>query len=93
MPLVVLECNECKGPLKNGITLQWLVSAGSNPQSFLGETMEFEIPLLESSGWIKDPQNTLLPWTMPSKCDMIQVLSRLSVSISIHLRIKVLWCI
>ena len=45
---------------------------------FLGAPAKFSLPLLESAGWLKDPQNTLKPYTVPTKCDMVQVLSRLS---------------
>jgi hypothetical protein len=48
--------------------------------SFKDGAMEvnFSVELLETSGWLKDTQNTLKEWKAPSQCDMIQVLSRLS---------------
>lgn len=74
--MVVLECASCQGPVSTGITLAYPISA--YPGSFNGDAMTFTIPLLEDQGWTKDPQNTLLEWSDASKCDVIQVLSRLS---------------
>lgn len=76
--LVVLQCSECTGPVGKGITLAFPYDAIKKTTSFNGETTAFTIPLREDAGWRKDPQNTLLPWKAPSRCDMIQVLSRLS---------------
>lgn len=76
--LVILECDECIGPLRKGIRLVFPISASVTAKSFTGKTTEFSIPLLEGAGWLKDPQNALSKWTTPSQCDMIQVLSRLS---------------
>ena len=39
----------------------------------IGTPTEFVIPLREDLGWVKDPQNRVLPWKESSKCDMIQV--------------------
>ncbi len=80
IPLVKLECASCLGPVSQGITLIYPLN---NPRvgKYNGETRTFQLPLLESDGWLKDPQNTLLPWRPASQCDLIQVLSRLSVSI------------
>ena len=38
----------------------------------------FEIPILETNGWLKDPHNTLLDWNPPTQCEFIQVLTHLS---------------
>lgn len=79
--MVQLECAECPGPVSKGVTLAFPVSAYtalSGGSTFTGDTMAFSIPLLEGKGWLKDSQNTLTPWTAASKCDVIQVLSRLS---------------
>jgi hypothetical protein len=46
--------------------------------AFNGQAQEFILSLREDAGWLKDPQNTLIAWTKPSKCDLLQVLSRLS---------------
>lgn len=76
--LVVLECDECNGPLRKGIKLVFPISASATAKAFKGDTTAFSIPLLEGSGWLKDPQNALKQWTVPSQCDFIQVVSRLS---------------
>jgi hypothetical protein len=72
---VELECESCIGPVGKGILLAFLMKSVT---SFTGSTTVFSITLTENSGWLKDPQNSLLKWSQPSKCDMIQVLSRLS---------------
>lgn len=74
--LVELDCRTCVGPVGPGITLVFPLR--SYPSAFKGDTTVFALELSENAGWLKDPQNVLLPWTTPSKCDMIQVLSRLS---------------
>lgn len=78
--VVILECDTCIGPVGLGITLGY--SMGTLKKSpngaFTGSATTITIPLHESAGWLKDPQNVLLPWYKPSQCDMIQVLSRLS---------------
>lgn len=75
VPAVILECASCDGPVSKGIRLAIPVSV---LQPFAGSTMTFKVTLIESKGWVKDPQNTLLSWSRPTQCDMIQVLSRLS---------------
>lgn len=74
--LVQLECSSCIGPIGKGIMLVFPISAAKG--SFSGSTMSFTIPLQEGKGWLKDPQNSLVAWRAPSKCDLIQVLSRMS---------------
>lgn len=74
MNIIEMECADCNGPVRKGITLGFPVKI----VHFTGETAVFTIPLLENAGWLKDPQNTLLLWSKPTKCDIIQVLSRLS---------------
>jgi len=80
--LIQLDCAECVGPVGKGITIVYpLTKALAEASSaFKGGAMEavFSVELLESSGWLKDPQNTLVKWAPPSQCDIIQVLSRLS---------------
>lgn len=73
-----LECDSCVGPVGRGILLAMPVAAMKAFKSFNGAPTVFTVPLIESAGWIKDPQNTLKTWSKPSQCDMIQVLSRLS---------------
>jgi hypothetical protein len=80
--LVQLDCAECIGPVGKGITLVYPLSKALREaaSSFKDGSMEvsFSLELLESSGWLKDSQNTLKEWQPPSQCDLIQVLSRLS---------------
>merc|ERR1719473_939618 len=74
--VIQLDCNDCIGPVGKGITLHYPMSALSS--TFDGSVQKFDILLHENSGWLKDPQNTLLAWNPPTQCDIIQVLSRLS---------------
>ena len=76
--VVVLECSACTGPVGAGIRLALPANALPIKGSFDGTATKFSIQLLEGAGWLKDPQNTLKSWTPASKCDLIQVLSRLS---------------
>lgn len=78
--VVVLECATCNGPVGKGITLGFSLKAllTSRNGAFSGSAKRITVSLLEGAGWLKDSQNTLKPWTVPSKCDIIQVLSRLS---------------
>jgi len=75
--LVILECAQCVGPVGTGITLGFPIK-NLPYMKFTGAPMRYTLPLLETAGWVKDPQNTLQKWTIPTKCDMIQVLSRLT---------------
>lgn len=77
---VLLHCKDCTGPVYGGITLALPLGVlrKSHPSLFKGTPTEVSIKLLESAGWLKDPQNTLKQWYTPSQCDVIQVLSRLS---------------
>jgi len=77
VPLVILECDTCVGPVSQGITLVFPINV-PRVGRYGGETKAFSIPLSENEGWLKDPQNTLKPWIPASQCDVIQVLSRLS---------------
>eukprot|EP01039_Chlorochromonas_danica_P003028 gene3028-3303_t len=78
--VVILECSTCDGPVGKGITLGYNMATlfQSRNGRFTGQSQRITINLDENGGWLKDPQNTLLPWTKPSQCDIIQVLSRLS---------------
>lgn len=80
--VVILECAECEGPVGAGITLHYTMNslAKSPHGAFTGASRRVSIPLVEGNtgGWLKDPQNSLQSWSAPSKCDLIQVLSRLS---------------
>lgn len=78
--VVILECEECVGPVGKGITLGYtMATLFKSPNGvFDGTPKKISIQLTENGGWLKDPQNTLKAWYKPSKCDVIQVLSRLS---------------
>jgi len=75
---VELECAECNGPVRKGIKVVFPIRASSAGRQFSGSSTHFSLSLLEGAGWLKDPQNDLLSWSAPSKCDMVQVLARLS---------------
>ena len=70
--LVELECKECG--YNTGITLVYRFSK----IHFEHKIAHFKIELLETTNWQKDPQDSLKQWSAPSKCEFIQVLSRLS---------------
>lgn len=70
---VVLECSTCA--LGTGIKLVRRLDASL---SFDGKPKQFSLPLKESSGWMKDPKNTLFKWTKPTQCEMVSVLNALS---------------
>lgn len=80
--VIELECASCAGPVSMGVTLGFSLTSlkASTNGPFTGSVKRFSIPLVEGSlgGWKKDSQNSLLPWTTASQCDIIQVLSRLS---------------
>jgi hypothetical protein len=70
--LVELECKQCG--YKTGITLAYRFSK----IHFTNKIAHFKIELLETANWLKDPRDSLKQWSAPSKCEFIQVLSRLS---------------
>lgn len=78
--VIELHCETCDGPVGKGITLGYSIDQLRNSPNgiFTGAPKTITISLNEHGGWLKDSQNSLVPWTKPSQCDMIQVLSRLS---------------
>ena len=70
---VVLECTTCK--MNAGVTLAMPLSATF---AFDGSTTQFVLPLTENAGWLKDPKNVILPWSQPTQCEVVEVLSKLS---------------
>lgn len=72
--LVVFECSKCN--VNKGVTVAFPLAKAST--LFNGATTQFSVPLREGGGWVKDPKNTLVQWSAPSKCDFIEVLSGLS---------------
>lgn len=71
--LVEIHCAKCN--LNNGETYGFPLNAS---EGFSGRTKSFSLPFHESAGWLKDPQNTLLEWVVPTKCEMIEMLSGIS---------------
>lgn len=71
--LVQIYCSKCR--LNQGIRIGFPLHA---TDGFDGTTSSFSLRLTETSGWLKDSQSTLLDWTVPTKCDMIEVLSGIS---------------
>lgn len=80
--VVQLDCDACDGPVGKGISLCFsmkaIVAGGYGQSSANGDAILYQLPLLENSGWTKDPQNSLKAWAAPSQCDIIMALSRLS---------------
>ena len=70
--LVELVCKECG--YNAGIRLAYRFSK----IHFSHKIANFKIELVETANWLKDPQDSLKPWSAPSRCEFIQVLSRLS---------------
>jgi len=66
---VVLECASCA----SGAGTRLVKFADSVIMPLDGQARVVSIPLVESV-WLKDPKNILLPWTVPSQCDMVEVL-------------------
>jgi hypothetical protein len=78
--VVEFHCETCEGPIRKGIVLGYSMGELHRSQNgkFDGNPKTITISLHESGGWLKDSQDVHLSWSKPSKCDMIQVLSRLS---------------
>lgn len=72
--LVELECATCD--VNRGTTLAFPLAAVKS--DFDGSTTTFKLPLDETLGWLKDPENELRAWHPPTKCEFIEVLSGLS---------------
>ncbi len=68
--LVEIYCRSCD--LFQGVTIAFPLS---NTQGFDGNTTSYSLVMKETEGWMKDPQNVLFEWTVPSKCSFIEVLS------------------
>lgn len=71
--IVEIHCKKCN--YYKGITIGYpLLAVGG----FDGNVKLFRIDFTEISGWMKDPKNTLMKWTTPTKCEFIEVLSAIS---------------
>lgn len=71
LDLVYISCATCDSG--RGVNMVHRIPA----TDFDGSTKTFEIPILESH-WLKDSKNTLLPWSKPSACDMVEMFDGLS---------------
>ena len=71
--LVEIYCARCS--LNAGETYGFPLSAAGG---FYGETASYALALNESAGWLKDPKSTELEWIVPTKCEMIELLSGIS---------------
>ena len=73
--LVLLTCATCARGL--GITLGMPIL-----DTQFVKTSDFDakvvFALTETSGWVKDSKSTLVKWTPPTQCEMVEVLSNLS---------------
>lgn len=80
LPVVRIECPTCRneGPARRdkGIQLIFPMSALASP--FDGSTTSISIRLNESSGWLKDSENSQIDWTKPTQNEFVQVLKRFS---------------
>ena len=70
--LIELECKQCG--YKNGITIGYPLTK----LSVVNNLVVVKIALLETSNWIKVLHNGVNKCLTPSKCEFLQVLSRLS---------------
>ena len=77
--MVEIECAQCVGPVTKGIKIAYKMNTLLAKQPLTPGSKKFTIPLLETGGWVIDPQNTLITsWKAPTKCQFIQVLSAIS---------------
>lgn len=74
--LIELECASCDRPVRRGLKLVYRVAQWPHP--FTGAAQQVRVHLHEHGGWLKDSQDSLVPWSTPTQCDMLQVLGRLS---------------
>merc|ERR1712146_156074 len=74
LDFVIMECRTCA----HGMGMKF-VRRLDNGLSFDGKEKAFSIPLTASGGhWLKDPKNTLLAWSTPTECEMVEMLDGLS---------------
>jgi len=67
---IEIRCAKCR--INRGLTIGYPLKL---IESYNGTAQTFSVPLTESSGWLKDPDNENLPWKTLSRCELIQVLS------------------
>ncbi|CAN0035488.1 unnamed protein product [Pylaiella littoralis] len=73
--LVELYCSACAR--NTGTTLAFPLSVAGGFAGG-GAGVSFSLPLSETGGWLKDPENSLKQAAAPTKCEMAEVLSNLS---------------
>lgn len=97
--VVELLCASCDGPVSRGQRLGFPIYAAmklaalssSSQGNLLNQPLQLTLPLLESAGWLRDPQNVLLPWTAPTQCELIQVLfTGLKILAYLYLKLKII---
>lgn len=67
---VILECTSCNMNRGMRFVLRNV--------PFTGAATHFAHTLTEAGGWLKDPKNTLVAWSAPTACEMVEMLSSLS---------------
>jgi hypothetical protein len=71
LDFIVLECASCS--MGKGMRFARKLS----DVIFDGSPSNFKLRLSEGA-WLKDPKNTLAPWSAPTQCEMVEMLSSLS---------------
>lgn len=74
--LLELYCADCAGPVSRGRTLFYPLSRLFVP--FTGPAQVISVPLIETAGWLLDPQDVLKTAVAPAACEFMEVLGRLS---------------
>ena len=67
--LVEIFCASCD--VNKGVTIAFPLA---KTKAFTGATTSYSLSLRETAGWVKDPKNSLVTWSTPSRCDFIEVL-------------------
>ena len=78
LAVVRIECPSCRneGPGRTDRGIQLIYPMSALPSAFDGTTTKIEIGLTESSGWLKDSENSNVAWQAPSQNEFVQVLKR-----------------
>lgn len=80
LPVVRIECETCRneGPQRTDRGIQLVYPMSKLSSSFDGSTTNIVISLTETSGWLKDSENSQIEWTPPTQNEFVQVLKRFS---------------